>query len=116
MSHHHKINYIEIPSRDLNKTKEFFAKVFDLSFIDYGPNYIAFEDAGIDGGFFQSDLKSLTANGSALIIFYSEALESTLNQVTLHQGEIIKDIFTFPGGRRFHFLDTNGNEFAVWSE
>ena len=98
-----KINYLEIPSQDLDKTKAFFSHVFGWNFVDYGPDYMAIEDAGIDGGFYRSPL-------------YSEALESTLEQVKAAGGEIVKDIFSFPGGRRFHFTDPNGNEYAVWSE
>ena len=30
-------------------------------------------------------------------------------------GTIVKPIFSFPGGRRFHFTDPNGNELSVWS-
>jgi predicted enzyme related to lactoylglutathione lyase len=31
-------------------------------------------------------------------------------------GRITKDIYEFPGGRRFHIIDPNGNEIAVWWE
>lgn len=27
-----------------------------------------------------------------------------------------KAFFSFPGGRRFHFIEPGGNEYAVWSE
>ncbi len=111
-----KINYLEIPSQDLDKTKAFFSHVFGWSFVDYGPDYMAIEDAGIDGGFYRSPLSSTQNIGSVLIVVYSEALESTLEQVKAAGGEIVKDIFSFPGGRRFHFTDPNGNEYAVWSE
>jgi len=51
----YKINYIEIPSRDLEATKRFFGDAFGWSFVDYGPEYVAIENAGLDGGFFKSD-------------------------------------------------------------
>lgn len=111
-----KINYVELPSRDLPATKRFFAAAFEWSFVDYGPEYIAIENAGLDGGFFKSDKVATTDNGSALVVLYSSALEETLDQVQSAGGEIIKDIFSFPGGRRFHFTDPNGNEYAVWSD
>lgn len=116
MSQHKKINYIELPSKDLAKTKFFFTSVFHWSFKDYGPEYCAIEDAGIDGGFYVSDKTTLTSNGSALIVIYSNNLESTLDEVLHYGGSIVKPVFSFPGGRRFHFLDPNGNEFAVWSD
>ena len=116
MNEHEKINYIEFPAKNIEAAKDFFSAVFDWSFIDYSPEYCAFANAGIDGGFFQSDLSVSTAAGSALIVFYSKDLEQTLSKIETTGGSIIKPIFTFPGGRRFHFSDLNGNEYAVWSD
>ncbi len=116
MSDHEKINYIEFPAKDLEATKEFFTAAFGWSFVDYGPEYTAFSDEGLDGGFFKSDLSVSTENGSALVVFYSEALEATQTKVEKAGGTIKQAVFSFPGGRRFHFCDPNGNEFAVWSD
>ena len=117
MNRHEKINYVEFPSRDLALTKNFFAQAFDWVFVDYGPDYIAFSDEGLDGGFFRADLASSSAgNGAALLVFYSEDLEGTQTKVESAGGQIVKAIFPFPGGRRFHFTEPCGNEFAVWSE
>ena len=116
MNDHEKINYIEFPARNLEKTKTFFTSVFGWSFVDYGPEYTAFSKAGIDGGFFKSPLTSCTANGSALIVFYSRDLEKTQSNIEAAGGSIVKPVFSFPGGRRFHFCDPNGNEYAVWTD
>jgi len=116
MSKHEKINYLEFPAKNIELTKTFFAEVFDWSFVDYGPDYVACSNTGIDVGFFKSELTSVTSSGSVLIVFYSDALEETLEKVKQANGKIIKPIFSFPGGRRFHFADPNGNEFAVWAE
>jgi len=116
MNRHEKINYVEFPSNDLVATKAFFLSVFGWIFTDYGPEYIAFSDEGLDGGFYKSDLSVSTENGTALIVFYSNDLESTLLKITNAGGSIMKPVFTFPGGRRFHFGDPNGNEYAVWSD
>lgn len=116
MNQHEKINYVELPAKDLEKTKIFFSEVFDWSFVDYGPDYTAFSNAGLDGGFFTSDLSVSTANGSALIVFYSESLEQTQAKIEKSGGTIVQAIFDFPGGRRFHFTDPNDNEYAVWSD
>ena len=116
MNLHEKINYVELPAKDLAATKAFFETVFGWSFTDYGPDYTAFENQGLDGGFFKSDLASSTEKGAALIVFYSDQLEATLAKVEKAGGTIIKPIFSFPGGRRFHFTEPSGNEFAVWSE
>ena len=116
MNQHEKINYVEFPAKDLDATKTFFQSVFGWSFVNYGPEYTAFENQGLDGGFFQSDLASSTANGAALIVLYSDQLEATLAKVEKAGGSIVRPIYSFPGGRRFHFTEPSGNEFAVWSE
>ena len=116
MNEHEKINYVEFPANDIEATKAFFTTVFDWSFIDYGSEYTAFSNEGIDGGFFKSDLIVSTENGSALIVFYSKDLEQTQAKIKRAGGSIIKPIFSFPGGRRFHFGDPSGNEYAVWSD
>lgn len=116
MNKHEKINYVEFPAKDIEATKIFFISAFGWSFTDYGPEYTAFSNQGIDGGFYKSDLIVSTESGSALIVLYSNNLEQTQSKVENAGGSIIKPIFSFPGGRRFHFADPNGNEYAVWSD
>ncbi|MBT8127030.1 MAG: VOC family protein [Gammaproteobacteria bacterium] len=116
MNEHEKINYVEFPSKNLQATKDFFSQVFGWSFEDFGPEYSAFSNQGIDGGFFKSELSSSTKNGAALIVFYSQQLEATQTKIKAANGIITKPIFSFPGGRRFHFTEPGGNEFAVWSD
>ena len=116
MNKHEKINYIEFPAKDIEATKRFFTAAFNWAFTDYGPEYTAFSDEGIDGGFFSSELAATIANGSALVVFYSKEIEVTQSKIENAGGSIIKRVFSFPGGRRFHFCDPNGNEYAVWSD
>jgi len=116
MNEHEKINYVEFPAKDIGATKAFFTAVFGWSFVDYGPEYTAFSNEGLDGGFFKSNLTVSPETGSALIVFYSKALEQTQSKIEHAGGSISKPIFSFPGGRRFHFQDPNGNEYAVWSD
>ncbi len=116
MHENEKINYVEFPTTDIEATKAFFTKTFGWSFVDYGPEYAAFENEGLDGGFFKSELSVSTDNGSALIVFYSKALEDTQAKIENAGGKIIKPVFSFPGGRRFHFCDPCNNEYAVWSD
>ena len=110
------INYVEFPARDIEATKAFFITVFGWNFEDYGPEYTAFSDQGIDGGFFKSESSSSTESGSALVILYSDSLESLLIRIERAGGTIVRPIFPFPGGRRFHFSEPSGNELAVWSD
>ncbi|MEL7522476.1 MAG: VOC family protein [Cyanobacteria bacterium J06649_5] len=116
MTHHEKINYVEFPAKDLPATKTFFTKAFSWTFEDFGPEYTAFTGEGLDGGFFKADQASTTANGAALVVFYSDTLEATQTKIEQAGGTIVQPIFNFPGGRRFHFTEPSGNEFAVWSE
>lgn len=110
-----KLNYVEFPSTDIPATKRFFEKAFQWTFQDYGPEYTAFSNQGLDGGFYKSDLNSVASQGAALLVFKSDDLDITLSQVELAGGVISTPTFSFPGGKRFHFKEPSGNEFAVWS-
>ena len=116
MHTHNQINYLELPARDIGASKTFFTEVFGWSFVDYGPEYAAFSDSGVEGGFFTSDLASSTATGGTLVVIYSSDIEDTQARVESAGGRLTKPIFDFPGGRRFHFIEPSGNEMAVWSE
>lgn len=109
------ISYIEFAAADLAATKKFFEDVFDWNFQDYGPDYIAFNNAGVEGGFFRAKLASRTDSGGALIVLFSDSIEASVAKVQECGGTITKAIFEFPGGRRFHFLEPSGNELAVWT-
>lgn len=115
MSHHH-INYIELAARDLVATEAFFTQVFNWQFTHYGPEYSAFSDSGLAGGFYKADLHAQASKGSALVVIYSDHLEVTQTAVEQAGGKISTAIFHFPGGRRFHFIEPSGNELAVWSQ
>jgi len=111
-----KINYIELPARDFDAVQSFYEQAFKWSFTDYGPEYRAFSDGAIDGGFYQSEQQSSTTSGAVLVIVYASDLEQTRETIIASGGTIVKDIFSFPGGRRFQFTDPHGNELAVWSD
>lgn len=116
MSGQEKINYIELPANDLKAIKAFYSSVFGWVFADYGPDYIAFANSGLDGGFYRSSKKSVVADGAALVVLYSKDLQQTQSNIIATGGIVVKPVFSFPGGRRFHFTDPCGNELAVWSE
>ncbi|MGD8415373.1 MAG: VOC family protein [Candidatus Latescibacterota bacterium] len=107
------IDYIEFPVTDMQASKAFYASVFGWEFTDYGPEYASFSDANVDGGLrLESEIKA----GGPLVVFYAEDLEGIEQSVKDAGGSILQEIFSFPGGRRFHFTDTSGNELAVWSD
>lgn len=116
MNQHEKINYVEFAAADLEATKSFFTAAFGWAFTDYGPDYCDFSGEGLDGGFYRADKKASAENGSALVIFYSNNLAETQKKVVNAGGVISTETFDFPGGRRFHFTEPSGNEFAVWSD
>jgi len=110
------IDYVETPSRDLPKTKAFFTALLGWRFTDYGPDYVAFEDGRLNGGFFRSDKVSSIAAGATVAVIYTEHLEQLRDQAVKLGATLTKDIFSFPGGRRFHFTEPGGSEFAIWSD
>ena len=117
-AHHHKINYIEFASTDIERTKKFYISVFGWSFVDYGPDYASFTAAssGIDGGFYRTPSISDPVKTAPLIVLYSADLKATEAAILAAGGAVVLPTFEFPGGRRFHFSDGAGNVLAVWSE
>ncbi len=113
---HEKLDYVEFPSSDFEKTKAFFSAAFGWSFTEYGDEYIAFDHQGLEGGFHKSDKTAGSKQGAPLLVFYSSDLEATQAKIDALGATIIVPTFDFPGGRRFHFTDPTGNEFAVWSD
>ncbi|MDC6367088.1 MULTISPECIES: VOC family protein [Flavobacteriaceae] len=107
------INYVEFKATDLTKIKDFYSTAFGWVFTDYGPNYTAFSESGLEGGF---ELTESVVNNGALVVLYHEDLVAIKERIQNIGGEIVQDIFSFPGGRRFHFTDPSGNELAIWSD
>nr|WP_299383675.1 VOC family protein [Allomuricauda sp.] len=107
------INYVEFKAHDIPQTKAFYQSIFGWTFTDYGPTYTAFSSSGLDGGF---ELTEDTISNGALVVLYHEDLSHIQEKVIESGGVISKAIFSFPGGRRFHFTDPSGNELAIWSD
>jgi predicted enzyme related to lactoylglutathione lyase len=107
-----KIDYVEFPAGDLPATKAFYAASFGWSFTDYGPEYAAMAE-GLDGGFYADAAEQVK---KPLVILFAHDLEAMEAKVRAAGGTITRPIFSFPGGRRFHFTDPSGNELGVFSE
>ena len=112
-SQNNQINYIEFKAVNLENIKIFYSNCFHWEFTDYGPNYASFSESGIQGGFEKSEDEII--NG-ALIVLYHTDLDLIKSKIITEGGTITKDIFSFPGGKRFHFADPSGNELAIWSD
>lgn len=107
------INYVEFKASDLRSIKAFYSSAFGWTFTDYGPDYIAFSDSGLEGGFARTDGE---IGQGALVVLYHRDLGHIREKVIGAGGHIVRDIYPFPGGKRFHFIDPSGNELAVWSD
>lgn len=110
------IDYIEMPSRDLEATEKFFTALLGWSFTHHGTDYIAFDDGRMTGGFFDSEDNWMSSSTCPLIVFYSENLEESRAEVVRYGAKITREIFEFPGGRRFAFCAPGTGEFAIWSD
>ena len=107
-----KIDYIEFTGRDIAAMRGFYGGAFGWTFTEFGPEYLQFEDGRLTGGFTSGEPKP----GGPLIILFADDLEDAVKRVEASGGSIVKPIYSFPGGRRFHFEDPNGYELAVWSD
>ncbi len=109
-----RIDYVEIPVTDLKKTREFFTSLFGWSFQEWGDEYMSFNDGRLDGGFRHS--AEAAPSSGVLLVFFSDDLERDVERVKGLGGTISQEIYPFPGGRRFHFVDPAGTEYAMWAE
>ncbi len=108
-----RIDYIEFPVSDINKTKAFYAEILGWKFEDYGEDYTCFHDGRLAGGFYTSpEVKT----GGPLVVIYSTDIEGMQTRVAAAGSKIVKPIFESSGGRRFHFVDPSGHELAIWTD
>ncbi len=105
------IDYIEFSASDFSKVKAFYGSVFGWEFEDWGEEYLAFSNAGIEGGFTKSEKPPI--RGGALVVLLTEDIKTAEKSVIDGGGEVTEH-HEFPGGKRFHFVDPVGNELAVW--
>ena len=108
-----RVDYIEFLTTNIEETKRFYSEVFGWEFTDYGPDYTSFTDGRLAGGF---SVAPEVPAGGPLVVLYSTNLAEIEARVSESGGQIVREIFEFPGGRRFHFTDPSGNELAVWSD
>ena len=109
-----RIDYVELPSVTAHElTRGFYARAFGWEFTDYGPNYAATTNGTVDVGLNGQQGDALAA---PLPVIRVDDLEAAFDAVANAGGVIARPIFSFPGGRRFHFIDPAGSELAVWSE
>ncbi len=113
MSQENRIDYVEIPVTDLNAARKFFESLFGWTFQEYGDDYLSFSDGRLEGGFRRAHEPA--SKDGVLVVFFSLNLERDLERVQELGATISEPIFGFPGGRRFHFVDPAGNQYAIWA-
>lgn len=106
-----KLNYLELPVAQVSGARDFYGKAFGWSFTEYGPEYAAAE-----GGEVAIGLNGAEDQGIKMLLPLVEVsdLEAALEKVVAAGGEVVVPIFAFPGGRRFHFTDPDGNTLGVF--
>ncbi|WP_079227275.1 VOC family protein [Pseudomonas putida] len=110
--HDRQIDNIEFNVSDIARSKAFYGSVFGWRFTDYGPTYTEFSDGRLTGGFTTGEA---VRPGGPLVILYAGDLEGTQQRLEAAGATISRATFAFPGGRRFHFIDPDGYELAVWT-
>lgn len=108
------IDNIEFAVSCIERSKTFYGTVFNWQFTIYGPRYCEFTDGRLCGGL--TTLSEVKSSGGPLVILYVEDLEATQKRLEAVGAPIVIPVFSFPGGRRFHFTDPDGYELAVWSD
>jgi predicted enzyme related to lactoylglutathione lyase len=114
MSTENRIDYVEIPVTDVPRARAFLEAMFGWTFREWGDDYLSFSDGRLNGGVRKSGEPA--PSSGVLLVFYSADLERDVERVQELGGKISQEIFSFPGGRRFHFVDPAGTEFAIWSD
>ena len=105
-----RLDYIEFPSTDRERTSRFFSQAFGWGMTSYGPSYDGIEGAGLDGGIDQSAERV----AATMAVVRTDDLDAAEQRVLAAGGVITRPQFDFPGGRRFHFREPGGNELAVY--
>jgi predicted enzyme related to lactoylglutathione lyase len=111
--HDRRIDYIEFSVKSVSDAKRFYGNAFGWRFEDYGPDYASFSDGRLNGGF---QTATEVRSDGPLVVIYASDLATKERRITQAGCDIVRPIFSFPGGRRFHFTDPSGNELSVWSD
>ena len=115
-SRENRIDYIEFPTASNAShaaTKKFYGEVFGWSYQSWGDDYSDTKDSGVASGI---NAAAGHCPRAPLVVLFSSNLEAVRERVIKAGGRISRDIFAFPGGRRFHYVDPSGNELGVWSD
>ena len=80
-----RIDYVEFAAEDLGAFKKFYGAVFGWTFQDWGPDYVSFDGAGIEGGVRGGEKPQA---GSTTVILYADDLEAAEKAVVKAGGVV----------------------------
>lgn len=110
------IDYVEFPAPSppaFAAAKRFYQTAFGWSFQNWGGEYSDTKSSGTTCGF--SAAADHRPAGTLAVLFTAD-LEAARERVINAGGKIAKEIISFPGGRRFEFVDPADNRLGVWSD
>lgn len=108
-----RFDYVELPAAELENAVRFYEAAFGWTLARFGPTYAGTTTGDTDVGL-QAD--SAEAPKAPLPVIQVDDIAAAASAVEAAGGDIIRPVFDFPGGRRFHFRDPDGNELAVWQK
>lgn len=108
-----RLNYVELPAGEIGATRSFYEQAFGWTMTEFAPTYAATTSGDVDLGL---DADKADQPSAPLPVIEVSDVEAALAAVEQAGGTIVRPIFSFPGGRRFHFRDPSGNELAAWQK
>ncbi len=106
-----RFDYVELPAAGLDEAVAFYESAFGWTLTKFAPTYAGTTTGDTDVGL-QGD--PAEAPEAPLPVIQVDDVAAAAAAVEAAGGDITRPVFSFPGGRRFHFRDPNGNELAVW--
>lgn len=106
-----RFDYLELSVKNIAEAKKLYSETFGWEFMDFGPEYASTTSGDTDIGFHQTD-EILPPLGVICVdnldLYYANAVKAG--------AQIVTEIFEFPGGKRFEFIDQSGNKIGVWEK
>lgn len=110
-----KICYLQIPTRDIQKSADFYRRVFGWSVRQRGDGTTAFDD-GVGEVSGEWVLNRQPAEPGVLVHIMVDSVAKALELVLANGGEVVNPIGVDPGEITAHFRDPMGNVFGLYQE
>jgi predicted enzyme related to lactoylglutathione lyase len=109
-----KICYVELPSRDVKESVDFYQPVFDWKVRTRGDGSTAFDDGvGEVSGTWRSDRQPITEVGILIYIMVDD-IESTMQAMMSHGGKIVQGVGFDHPEITARFTDPTGNLLGLY--